>query len=62
MNKKPLKRTKRGAKYETLAEGYRIMKSPLAETFDAAAEHFEKDQSGGGNDKSGQQKPLQDDS
>jgi hypothetical protein len=46
--KKPRKRTHRGVKYDALAKGFKIMKSPLAESFEAASEHFEKtDQDGG---------------
>jgi hypothetical protein len=40
--KKPRKRTRRGVKYEALAEGYKILNSPLAGTFEAASEHYEK--------------------
>jgi hypothetical protein len=36
------KRTHRGVKYDALAEGYKILKSPLADSFSAAAEHYEK--------------------
>jgi hypothetical protein len=32
--------TQRGAKYDALAKGFRILKSPLADSFSAAAEHF----------------------
>jgi hypothetical protein len=32
--------TRRGDKYDALAKGYKILKSPLADTFSAAAEHF----------------------
>jgi hypothetical protein len=34
--------TQRGAKYDALAKGFRILKSHLAESFSAAAEHFSK--------------------
>jgi hypothetical protein len=45
--KKPRKRTHRGVKYDALAQGFKIMKSPLANSFGAASEHFEKtDQDG----------------
>jgi hypothetical protein len=37
---KSRKRTKRGDHYQTMAAGYRILKSPLADTFSAAAEHY----------------------
>jgi hypothetical protein len=40
--KNPRKRSRRGVKYDALARGYKILNSPLAETFEAAAEHFEK--------------------
>jgi hypothetical protein len=32
--------TQRGAKYDALAKGYKILKSPLADSFGAAADHF----------------------
>jgi hypothetical protein len=32
--------TQRGVKYDALAEGYKILKLPLAGAFSAAAEHF----------------------
>jgi hypothetical protein len=32
--------TERGVKYDALAKGYKILKSPLADSFAAAAEHF----------------------
>jgi hypothetical protein len=38
--KKPHKHTRRGFKYHTVAEGYKILKSPLADSYNAAAEHF----------------------
>ena len=34
------KRMHRSHQYRQLAEGYRALKSPLAETFSAAAEHY----------------------
>ena len=49
--KKPRKRTRRGLKYEALAEGYKILKSPLATTFEAASEHFEQTDQNGDDDK-----------
>jgi hypothetical protein len=40
-----------------LAQGHKILKSLLAETFEAAAEHFEKtDQDGGEGQKSAEPK------
>ena len=33
-------RIQRGVKYDASARGYKILKSPLAESFNAAAEHF----------------------
>jgi hypothetical protein len=46
--KKPRKRTHRGVKYDALAQGFKVMKSPLAESFEAASEHYERtDQDGG---------------
>ena len=39
MNKKRV-HTQRGVKYDALAKGYKILKSPLAGSFSAAAEHF----------------------
>jgi hypothetical protein len=38
--KKPRKRTRRGVKYHALADGYKTLKSPLADSFDAAANYF----------------------
>jgi hypothetical protein len=38
--KKPHKLTRRGVKYHALADGYKILKSPLADPFGAAADHF----------------------
>jgi hypothetical protein len=35
-------RPHRGHHYRQLAEGYRVLKSPLAETFSAAAEHYQE--------------------
>jgi hypothetical protein len=32
--------TRRSAKYDALAKGFRILKSPLADSFGAAAKHF----------------------
>ena len=40
--KNPRKRTRRGIKFDTLADGYKILNSPLAQTFRAAAEHFDE--------------------
>jgi hypothetical protein len=37
---KSRKRTKRGDHYETMAAGYQILKSPLADSYSAAAEHY----------------------
>jgi hypothetical protein len=37
---KSRKRTKRGDHYQTMAAGYQILKSPLAESYSAAAEHY----------------------
>jgi hypothetical protein len=34
------KHTKRGDHYETMAAGYQILRSPLADTYSAAAEHY----------------------
>jgi hypothetical protein len=31
---------RRGDRYDALAKGYKILKSPLADSFSAAAEHF----------------------
>jgi hypothetical protein len=56
--KKPRKWTRRGVKYDALAHGYKILNSPLAETFEAASEHFEKtDQDSGENQNPNEQKP-----
>jgi hypothetical protein len=37
---KPHKHTKRGNHYQTMAAGYQILRSPLAESYNAAAEHY----------------------
>ena len=37
---KSRKHTKRGNHYRTMAEGYQILKSPLADSYNAAAEHY----------------------
>jgi hypothetical protein len=59
--KKPRKRTQRGMKYEALAEGYKILKSPLAGTFEAASEHFEqRDENDGPGQKSNEPNPSKD--
>jgi hypothetical protein len=34
------KHTKRGNHYQTMAEGYQILRSPLADSYNAAAEHY----------------------
>jgi hypothetical protein len=34
------KRTKRGDHYQTMAAGYRILNSPLADSYRAAAAHY----------------------
>ena len=34
------KRSRRGHRYESLAEGYKILKSPLAASYGSAAEHY----------------------
>jgi hypothetical protein len=34
------KRTKRSDHYQTMAAGYQILKSPLAGSYSAAAEHY----------------------
>jgi hypothetical protein len=34
------KRTKRGEEYLTIATGYHILRSPLADSYRAAAEHY----------------------
>jgi hypothetical protein len=38
--RKPHKHTKRGDHYHTMAAGYRILRSPLADSYNAAAEHY----------------------
>ena len=40
--KKPRKRTRRGIQFDALADGYKILNSPLAQTFRATAEHFDE--------------------
>jgi hypothetical protein len=37
---KSRKHTKRGDHYQTMAAGYRILRSPLAGSYNAAAEHY----------------------
>jgi hypothetical protein len=39
---KSRKRTRRGAHYRALAEGYAMLKSPLAGSFYRAAEHYDQ--------------------
>jgi hypothetical protein len=39
---KSRKRTKRGDHYQTMAAGYQILKSPLADSYSAAAEHYQE--------------------
>jgi len=39
---KSRKRTRRGDHYRTLAEGYAMLKSPLAGSFYRAAEHYDQ--------------------
>jgi hypothetical protein len=34
------KHTKRGDQYQTMAAGYQILRSPLAGSYSAAAEHY----------------------
>jgi hypothetical protein len=34
------KRTKRGEQYLTIAAGYQLLRSPLADSYRAAAEHY----------------------
>ena len=43
--KKPRKRTSRGHRYSAMAQGAKIMGSPLAGSFEAAAEHYEQSDS-----------------
>jgi hypothetical protein len=38
--KKSRRHTKRGDHYQTMAEGYQILRSPLADSYNAAAEHY----------------------
>jgi hypothetical protein len=37
---KTRKQTKRSEHYKTMAAGYQLLKSPLAESYSAAAEHY----------------------
>jgi hypothetical protein len=37
---KSRKQTKRGHHYQTMAAGYQILRSPLADSYNAAAEHY----------------------
>jgi hypothetical protein len=39
---KSRKHTKRGDHYQTMAAGYQILRSPLADSYNAAAEHYRK--------------------
>jgi hypothetical protein len=39
------KRVVRGDHYQTMAAGYRILKSPLADSYDAAAMHYRESDS-----------------
>ena len=39
---KSRKRTRRGGHYRALAEGYEMLKSPLAGSFYRAAEHYDQ--------------------
>jgi hypothetical protein len=39
---KPDKRTYRELQYRKMAEGYRILKSPVAGSYHAAAEHYKQ--------------------
>jgi hypothetical protein len=39
---KSRKRTKRGDQYQAMATGYRILRSPLADSYGAAAEHYQE--------------------
>jgi hypothetical protein len=36
-----VKRPRRGHRYRALAYGYKILKSPIADSFKAAAEHYD---------------------
>jgi hypothetical protein len=42
IEKKKRRRTERGRKYKALAEGYRLLRSPIAASLEAAAEHYEE--------------------
>jgi hypothetical protein len=42
IEKKKRRRTERGRKYQALAEGYRLLRSPIAASLEAAAEHYEQ--------------------
>jgi hypothetical protein len=35
------KRTRRGIKFDSLAQGYKMLNSPLAHAYRAAAEHYD---------------------
>jgi len=39
---KSRKHVKRSDHYRTMAEGYEILRSPLADSYNAAAEHYRK--------------------
>ena len=38
--KKTRKHTERGGKFQAIAAGYQVLKSPLADLYGAAAEHY----------------------
>jgi hypothetical protein len=39
---KSLKHTKRGDHYQTMAAGYQLLRSPLADSYNAAAQHYQE--------------------
>jgi hypothetical protein len=39
---KPRKRTYRELHYRKMADGYRLLKSPVADSYHAAAEHYQQ--------------------
>jgi hypothetical protein len=45
MVKKSRKHTRRGNHYQTMAEGYQLLRSPLADSYNAAAEHYQESDS-----------------
>ena len=58
-----MKRPRRGHRYRALAYGYKILKSPVADSFKAAAEYYDRTDPpldpGGANVKGGQKEQIE---